>query len=184
MHPVHHTIPHKCLNLRPRLHQRTYVRCTKHVHCVPPSAVVDSHLRRAAIDAAVQQPPTMRIIPPLLLAILLRASPSSALTQLSDDDLRSIPSPGGDFDIHSGQLLAPILIPRVPGTDGNAKTQQHFVDFFKTNLPAWELSWQNSTSKTPVSGDRDVPLFQPHLPTRPAGDAPGRRGEADARRAL
>ncbi|KGQ06179.1 Glutaminyl-peptide cyclotransferase [Beauveria bassiana D1-5] len=79
-------------------------------------------------------------------------------TPLTDDDLRNIPSPGDDFDIDSGKLLAPILIPRVPGTPGQAAAQAHLVDFFQTNLPGWERIWHNSTSKTPATGDRDVPF--------------------------
>lgn len=77
---------------------------------------------------------------------------------LTDDDLRSLPLPGDDFDIHNGKLLAPILIPRVPGTEGQVKTQKHFVDFFTANLPEWDMLWQNSTSKTPATGDKDVPF--------------------------
>jgi hypothetical protein len=81
-----------------------------------------------------------------------------AYSPLSDDTLRSIPSPDADFDIHNGAMLAPILIPRVPGTPGSAAVQQHFVDFFRTNLPKWTIEFQNSTSKTPVSGDKEVPF--------------------------
>lgn len=112
------------------------------------------------------------MLPSLLLA-MLSASPSSALTTLSDDDLRNIPSPGDDFNIQTGKLLAPILIPRVPGTPGNIKTQQHFVDFFKTTLPSWHLSWQNSTSKTPVTGDREVPFSNLIFHRDPPGAQPG-----------
>lgn len=79
-------------------------------------------------------------------------------TTLTDDDLRNIPSPGSDFDIKDGKLLAPILIPRVPGTPGQVQVQAHLVDFFKANLPGWEQTWHNSTSKTPATGDRDVPF--------------------------
>lgn len=92
-----------------------------------------------------------------LVAGLSLASTAASLAQLSDDDLRNIPSPGDDFDITDGKLLAPILIPRVPGTEGNFKVQQHFVDFFE-QLPSWELVWQNSTAKTPLSGDEEVPF--------------------------
>lgn len=109
------------------------------------------------------------MLPSILLA-MLSASPSSALT---DDDLRNIPSPGDDFNIHTGKLLAPILIPRVPGTEGSLKTQAHFVDFFKTTLPSWQLSWQNSTSKTPVTGDRDVPFSNLIFHRDPPGAQPG-----------
>lgn len=61
-----------------------------------------------------------------------------------------------DFDPKSGALLSPILIPRVPGTPGSEKVQRHFVDFFAKELPHWTLEWQNSTSKTPATGDTDV----------------------------
>lgn len=83
---------------------------------------------------------------------------SSSFATLTDDDLRNIPSPGDDFDINNGKLLAPILIPRVPGTEGSHKVQQHFVDFFRDNLPDWDVISQNSTSKTPATGDTDVPF--------------------------
>jgi len=83
---------------------------------------------------------------------------TSSFATLTDDDLRNIPSPGDDFDINNGKLLAPILIPRVPGTEGSHKVQQHFVDFFRDNLPDWEIISQNSTSKTPATGDEDVPF--------------------------
>lgn len=99
---------------------------------------------------------------------------SSGLTALGDDDLRSIPSPGKDFDIHDGKLLAPILIPRVSGTEGSLKTQRHFVDFFKANLPRWEIVWQNSSSTTPLSSGKEVPfaniIFRRDPPGRSAGD--------------
>jgi glutaminyl-peptide cyclotransferase len=81
-----------------------------------------------------------------------------SIQTLSDDDLRNIPDPGDDFDIHNGRLLAPILIPRVPGTDGSLKVQQHIQDFIKNELPDWEVIVQRSTSKTPATGDRDVPF--------------------------
>ncbi|KAL6892631.1 hypothetical protein HDV57DRAFT_482538 [Trichoderma longibrachiatum] len=95
---------------------------------------------------------------------------------LTDDDLRGLPSPGQDFDIHTGKLLAPILIPRVPGTEGQAKTQRHFVDFFKANLPDWEILWQNSTSKTPATGDKDIPFANLILRRDPPGYAAGEVG--------
>lgn len=78
---------------------------------------------------------------------------------LTDDDLRNIPSPDDDFDIEKGSLLAPILIPRVPGTEGSAKVQRFFLDWWRDNLPDWEVIQQNSTSKTPATGDEDVPFM-------------------------
>ncbi|KAH7634927.1 hypothetical protein SMAC4_02942 [Sordaria macrospora] len=84
-----------------------------------------------------------------------------AYTPLSTCSLQHIPSaPPSDFDIHpeSNSLLAPILIPRVPGTEGSRLVQNHFVDFFSTQLPDWTLEWQNSTSTTPVTGDQQIPF--------------------------
>lgn len=99
---------------------------------------------------------------------------ASSFSALTDENLRSIPSPGDEFDIHNGRLLAPILIPRVPGTEGSLKVQRHFVDFFSQNLPDWKVISQNSTSKTPVTGDRDVPfvnwIFRRDPPWAKEGD--------------
>ena len=117
--------------------------------------------------------PLRSVFLPLLAALSL-VSTTLGVATLDDDDLRNIPSPGNDFDIYSGKLLAPILIPRVPGTEGSFKTQRHFVDFFKTNLPDWHLVWQNSTSKTPATDDKDIPfsnlIFQRDPPGVSAGD--------------
>ncbi|OAA40656.1 Peptidase M28 [Metarhizium rileyi] len=104
---------------------------------------------------------------------MLAASPAVAFTTLTDDDLRNVPSPGDDFDIDTGKLLAPILIPRVPGSEGSYKVQKHFLDFFESTLPAWELSWQNSTSKTPLSDNRDVPFSNLIFRRDPPGAHPG-----------
>lgn len=101
-------------------------------------------------------------LPTLLLSLLVilcaLLSPAVGSMKLSDHDLQNIPSPGDDFDIKNGKLLAPILIPRVPGTKGQLLVQKHFVDFFSTTLPEWSITWQNSTSKTPVTGDKQVPF--------------------------
>ena len=112
---------------------------------------------------------------PLLAIYLSLVSPVRGFETLTDDDLRNIPSAGDDdFDIHTGRLLAPILIPRVPGTEGSFRAQQHFVDYFQTTLPDWEVLFQNSTSKTPVTGDKDVPftnlIFRRDPPGAPTGD--------------
>jgi len=89
---------------------------------------------------------------------VLLANPASTYSRLSSSSLRHISSGGSDFDIDNGALLAPILIPRVPGTLGSAKAQHHFVDFFTTNLPLWTLEWHNSTSTTPATGEIQVPF--------------------------
>ncbi|KAI0816082.1 peptidase family M28 [Xylaria sp. FL0064] len=85
-------------------------------------------------------------------------SPTLAYTALSDHFLQLVPSGGDDFDIDTGKLLAPILIPRVPGTPGQVAAQEHFVNFFRSELPSWSIEWFNSTGKTPVTGDREIPF--------------------------
>ncbi|KAL1974342.1 hypothetical protein VTN31DRAFT_4546 [Thermomyces dupontii] len=89
------------------------------------------------------------------LAILLQAS---AYKPISDDTLRKLPRPGDDFDIHHGKLLSPILRTRVPGTPGSTAVLNHFNDFFRTTLPDWTIEFQNSTSTTPATGDKQIPF--------------------------
>lgn len=105
---------------------------------------------------------TMALINPLralfLLCLELLVLQSQAYKTLSDATLKTLPRPGDAFDIHDGELLAPILRTRVPGTPGSTAVLNHFVDFFKNNLPDWNIEFQNSTSKTPVTGDEDVPF--------------------------
>ncbi|KAI5283523.1 hypothetical protein KEM54_002066 [Ascosphaera aggregata] len=99
----------------------------------------------------------------LLIRSLLTTLVFSGLVQsyavLSDKTLKSLPHPGEDFKINGNSLLAPLLIPRVSGTEGNAKAREHIVSFIRTNLPNWTIEFQNSTSKTPVTGDREVPFI-------------------------
>lgn len=82
----------------------------------------------------------------------------AAYKELSESFLKAIPVEGADFDIHRGKLLSPILIPRVPGTPGQAKVQEHFVGFFKKDLPKWTIMWQNSTGTTPTSNGKQLPF--------------------------
>lgn len=100
----------------------------------------------------------MRLLKHLfLLPSVLRST--FAYTALSDSSLESLPSPGkDDFNIKDGPLLAPILRPRVPGTPGSEAVLFHLVNFFAENLPRWELTFQNSTSVTPVSGGSEIPF--------------------------
>lgn len=93
--------------------------------------------------------------------------PSSAYSALSDDTLKyKIPRPEtNDFDINDGPILSPILIPRVPGTPNSLKVLDHFVQFFQNELPEWTITIQNSTSKTPVHGDKLIP-FHNFIATR------------------
>jgi glutaminyl-peptide cyclotransferase len=83
-----------------------------------------------------------------LLWLLHAVCQVAAYKQLSNNSLASIPSPGKDFDIRTGPILAPILTVRVSGTNGNDKVRHHFVNYFRKNLPKWELSWENSTQPT------------------------------------
>lgn len=89
---------------------------------------------------------------------LLLVCVSRAYTVISDDALKSIPRPGEDFDIKNGKLLSPILQPRVPGSQGSTNVLKHFVDFFNNDLPQWKVSLQNSTSKTPMTGNKEIPF--------------------------
>jgi hypothetical protein len=92
------------------------------------------------------------------LAILSSLGQVSSYKPLSDSFLRAIPSPNTDFDIDHGPLLSPILIPRVAGTEGQSKVQQHFVNFFQSELPKWSIEWQNSSSTTPATGSVELPF--------------------------
>jgi glutaminyl-peptide cyclotransferase len=106
----------------------------------------------------------------LFICILLGVA---AYTPLSDETLQNLPAAGADFDVNTGSILAPILIPRVPGTPGSTAVQQHFVEWFKTNLPKWTLEFQNSTSRTPVTGNRDVPFVNIIVTRDPPWTKPG-----------
>ncbi|CZR55826.1 related to glutaminyl-peptide cyclotransferase [Phialocephala subalpina] len=97
----------------------------------------------------------------------------AAYTPLSDKTLRNLPGAGGDFDIKTGSILAPILIPRVPGTPGSLAVQEHFVDWFSTNLPKWNVEFQNSTSTTPATGERHVPFANIIITRDPPWTKPG-----------
>jgi hypothetical protein len=109
--------------------------------------------------------------PSLLLLLLLQTPQSLTYTPLSDHSLQHLtpqtnlsssstdPSPDPNFDPLHGTLLAPILIPRVPGTPGHARVQEHFTAFIRTQLhPSWQVEWHNTTSTTPATGDAQVPF--------------------------
>ena len=108
-----------------------------------------------------------------LLACSLFILPVIAYTPLSDDTLRNLPPAGTDFDIKSGSILAPVLIPRVPGTPGSAAVQLHFVDWFTTHLPKWTIEFQNSTSTTPATGDKEIPFVNLIFTRDPPWTRPG-----------
>lgn len=98
---------------------------------------------------------------------------ATAYHVLSDDTLKHLPEPGHDFDIKNGSLLAPILVPRVSGTEGNAAVRQHFVDFFASQLPDWKLELHNSTSTTPVSKGSQVSFVNIIATRDPPTSRPG-----------
>lgn len=114
---------------------------------------------------------------PLLLAHILVLAVSMtgarAYSPLSDESLLRIPTAGADFDIHNGKLLAPILIPRVPGTPGSVAVQQHFVRFFQEQLPEWQIEWHNSTATTPATGNEQIPFANLIFRRDPPWAAPG-----------
>jgi glutaminyl-peptide cyclotransferase len=120
-------------------------------------------------------PAAGRIFSLLLLAlqVLFLAAPISAYKPLVDSFLRTVPSGGSDLDIDNGTLLAPILIPRVPGTPGQIKVQQHFVNFFKKELPKWSIQWHNSTATTPATGNKQVPFQNLIIRREPPWVKPG-----------
>ncbi|KAL2140796.1 hypothetical protein VTI28DRAFT_3230 [Corynascus sepedonium] len=94
------------------------------------------------------------------LPLLFFSSFSQAYTPLSPSFLKSLPPPStDDYDTTNGTLLAPLLIPRVPGTPGQQAAQAHLASFFHAHLPQWDVMWQNSTSTTPLTGpDQQVPF--------------------------
>ncbi|RKF55666.1 Glutaminyl-peptide cyclotransferase [Erysiphe neolycopersici] len=98
---------------------------------------------------------------------------AKAYAIFSDETIKNIPLPGEDFNINTGKILAPILIPRVSGTEGSTIVQQHFVNWFSTNLPSWKIEFQNSTSTTPVTGDRLVPFVNLIFTRDPPWARPG-----------
>lgn len=108
-----------------------------------------------------------------MLALFLFFLTVAAYKPLSDSFLRAVPSPGDDFDINNGALLAPILIPRVPGSEGSVKVQQHFVDFFQRELPKWSIEWQNSTGRTPITELNEVPFRNIVFKREPPWTKPG-----------
>lgn len=109
-----------------------------------------------------------------LIAAAVCLNPIAAYAPLSDDSLRILPQPRvEDFDIHTGAILSPILIPRVPGTPGSAAVLNHFVNFFHTFLPDWNVSFQNSTSKSPLPGNKEFPFVNLIATRDPPWSNPG-----------
>lgn len=99
-----------------------------------------------------------RLFGALLLSLCLLSVDVAAYTKLSDETFTNLPSGGPDFDIKTGSILSPILIPRVPGTPGSIAVQEHFVNWFRTELPSWTVEFQNSSATTPATGAELVPF--------------------------
>ena len=92
-------------------------------------------------------------------ALAHAASPPATFSPLSQTTLAQLARPApADFDIRTGAVLAPILVPRVPGTPGSAAVQAHLMRFFAAHLPAWRVAWHNSSAPTPLSHGRAVPF--------------------------
>lgn len=71
-----------------------------------------------------------------------------AYTKLSDAGLRALSNHARDISAQS-PLLSPILIPRVPGSEGSYKALTHFDAFFRANLSGWDITYDNFTAMTP-----------------------------------
>ncbi|GAP88200.2 putative glutaminyl-peptide cyclotransferase [Rosellinia necatrix] len=108
-----------------------------------------------------------------LLVHALLVVPGRAYSELSDIALGGIPSSADALHPHTGSLLSPILVPRVPGTAGSAAVQRHIAGFFARELPGWHLGWHNSTSRTPATGAADVPFSNLVLTRDPPWAAAG-----------
>ena len=112
------------------------------------------------VALSISQSGEMKICRVIAALVLLAAPAVHAYKTLSDDTLRRfLPRPqANDFDIKTGPILAPILIPRVAGSENSLKVLSHFTQFFQNELPLWNISYQNSTSKTPIHGDQEIPF--------------------------
>ncbi|KAI9834611.1 MAG: hypothetical protein M1826_000013 [Phylliscum demangeonii] len=104
--------------------------------------------------SALLRTPLLSALPALLAIIAAHHSPGARGYQpLSNSSLAALRAPtAAEFDITTGRLLAPILQPRVPGTAGSRAVLEHFVAFFRAELPAWTLTFQNSSARTPATG--------------------------------
>ena len=95
----------------------------------------------------------------LLLLLLQITQLTVAYSKVSDNSLKSLRRPtDAEFDIHSGRILAPILIPRVPGTENSTLVLEHFNQYFHDNLPDWTIELHRSTSTTPTSNGAEIPF--------------------------
>lgn len=110
------------------------------------------------------------------LKTLILVSLSTAYTTLPNGALKAIPRPGDEFNIKNGKLLAPILQPRVPGSPGSTAVLNHFADFFATELPEWTITYQNSSTKVTVLGNKEMPFVNLIATRNPPWSNPGEVG--------
>ena len=110
------------------------------------------------------------------LGNLILVSLSTAYNQLPDEALKAIPRPGDEFNINEGKLLAPILQPRVPGSSGSTAVLTHFADFFGRELTEWTITYQNSSSKVAVLGNKEMPFVNMIATRDPPWSNPGEVG--------
>jgi len=109
----------------------------------------------------------------LCLFVLSYTTIVVAYKPLSDSFLSAIPSPDHALDPFNGTLLTPLLIPRVPGTPGQTTAQNHIASFFRNELPLWNISWQNSSATTPLSGAVKIPFANLIVKREPPWTRPG-----------
>ena len=101
---------------------------------------------------------------------------SIGYTHLPDEALKAIPRPGDAFNIKNGKLLSPILQPRVPGSPGSAAVLNHFAQFFRSELPEWTITFQNSSTKVAVLGNKEMPFVNMIATREPPWSSPGEIG--------
>lgn len=110
----------------------------------------------------------------ICLGLFLVLLPGQAYQKLSDGSLKALVRPSEEFDIHDGAILSPLLQTRVPGTPGHTAVLEHMVSWVQKSLPKWEITLQNSTSKTPKTGSKEIQftnvVVRRDPPGVPAGD--------------
>lgn len=107
----------------------------------------------------------------ILTTLSIFLTQCAAYKPLSDSFLRNITTEGEDFHPVTGRLLAPILRPRIPGTPGHGIAQHHFVNFFSTWLPKWQMEWHNSTAVTVIGNT--IPVANLVFKREPPWTKPG-----------
>ncbi|KAF5637182.1 glutaminyl-peptide cyclotransferase [Fusarium sp. NRRL 52700] len=149
------------------LEKRTQNVCHALIHVRP---VEERTPTKSCVCVTTPQSISIMMLSRLALSVSLifvTLGSSSGYKTLSDETLRKMPSGEASLDIHS-ELLAPILIPRVSGTDGSSVVQHHFIQYFNKHLPEWSIQWQNSSAKTPL-GNSKVPFSNLIFRRRPPG---------------